>query len=49
MTKDLKGNTDAELINKIMNDEYMHSAVVGCYETLNDILMGLLEDGGDKM
>lgn len=49
MAKDFKGNSDAELFSKIKNDEYMHSAVIECYETLKEILLGLLEDRGDRM
>ncbi|KAH7833941.1 hypothetical protein Vadar_011284 [Vaccinium darrowii] len=49
MAKDFKGNSDAELFSKIKNDEYMRSAVIECYETLKEILLGLLEDRGDRM
>ncbi|KAL5791708.1 hypothetical protein ACOSP7_000302 [Xanthoceras sorbifolium] len=49
MAKDFKGKDDAELFKKINNDDYMHSAVIECYETLRDIIYGLLEDEADKM
>ncbi|XP_057956025.1 callose synthase 7 isoform X2 [Malania oleifera] len=49
MAKDFKGKEDAELFRKIKNDDYMHSAVIECYETFRNILDGLLEDEGDKM
>ncbi|KAI9178176.1 hypothetical protein LWI28_023576 [Acer negundo] len=49
MAKDFKGKEDDELFRKIKNDEYMHSAVIECYETLRDIIYGLLEDEADKM
>ncbi|KAK3183402.1 hypothetical protein Dsin_030688 [Dipteronia sinensis] len=48
MAKDFKGKDDDELFRKIKNDEYMHSAVIECYETLRDIIYGLLEDEADK-
>ncbi|KAH8515571.1 hypothetical protein Peur_047053 [Populus x canadensis] len=46
MAKDFKGKEDAELYKKM--DEYMQSAVIECYETLRDIIYGLLEDSADK-
>ncbi|KAK0588619.1 hypothetical protein LWI29_003248 [Acer saccharum] len=49
MAKDFKGKEDDELFRKIKNDEYMHSAVIECYETLRDIIYGLLDDEADKM
>ncbi|XP_034701609.1 callose synthase 7 [Vitis riparia] len=49
MAKDFKENEDADLFKKIKNDDYMHSAVIECYESLRDILYGLLEDQNDKM
>lgn len=49
MAKDFKENEDAGLFKKIKNDDYMHSAVIECYESLRDILYGLLEDQNDKM
>ncbi|KAG9447571.1 hypothetical protein H6P81_013699 [Aristolochia fimbriata] len=48
MAKDFKRKDDAELFKKIKNDDYMYSAVLECYETLRDILVGLLRDEGDK-
>lgn len=49
MAKDFKENEDADLFKKIRNDDYMLSAVIECYESLRDILYGLLEDDNDKM
>ncbi|XP_071706332.1 callose synthase 7-like [Rutidosis leptorrhynchoides] len=49
MAKDFKGKEDAELFKKINNDDYMYSAIIECYQTLKDILYGLLDDKGDKM
>ena len=43
MAKDFKGKDDDELFRKIKNDEYMHSAVIECYETLRDIIYDLLD------
>ncbi|PON73092.1 Glycosyl transferase [Trema orientale] len=49
MAKDFKGKDDEELFAKIKNDDYMYSAVIECYESLRDIIYGLLEDEADKM
>ncbi|KAK9153262.1 hypothetical protein Sjap_000742 [Stephania japonica] len=54
MAKDIgksgsKGNNDTYLFRKIKNDPYMSSAVAECYETLRDIIYGLLNDEGDRM
>lgn len=49
MAKDFKGKDDADLFKKIKNDPYMHSAVIECYETLRDIIDGLLEDDAERM
>uniref|UniRef100_A0A5B7C4U4 1,3-beta-glucan synthase n=1 Tax=Davidia involucrata TaxID=16924 RepID=A0A5B7C4U4_DAVIN len=49
MAKDFKGKEDADLFKKIKNDDYMHSGVIECYETLKAILLELLEDQGDRM
>ena len=49
MAKDFRGKEDAGLFRKIKSDAYMHSAVIECYETLKEILLGLLIDTGDKM
>ncbi|KAF8043493.1 hypothetical protein BT93_A1723 [Corymbia citriodora subsp. variegata] len=49
MAKDFKGKQDDDLFKKIENDPYMHSAVIECYETLRDIIYGLLEDEADRM
>lgn len=49
MAKDFKGKEDADLFKKIKNDDYMYSAVIECYETLRDIIYGLLEDEADRM
>ncbi|PIA41499.1 hypothetical protein AQUCO_02200132v1 [Aquilegia coerulea] len=48
MAKDIKGKEDAYLFNKIKADDYMYSAVIECYETLRDILYGLLDDDSDE-
>ncbi|KAF5177979.1 Callose synthase, partial [Thalictrum thalictroides] len=48
MAKDIKGKKDAYLFIKISGNDYMYSAVIECYETLRDILYGLLDDDGDK-
>lgn len=49
MAKDFKGKDDEDLFRKIWADDYMYSAVVECYETLMDIINGLLEDEADKL
>ena len=49
MAKDFKGKDDDDLFRKIRSDEYMYSAVIECYETLRDIVYGLLEDDADRM
>ncbi|XP_031256543.1 callose synthase 7 isoform X1 [Pistacia vera] len=49
MAKDFKGKEDADLFKKIKNDDYMYSAVIECYETLRDIIYGLLEDEADRL
>ena len=48
MAKDFKGKDDSDLFKKIMSDEYMHSAVVECYETLKEIITGLLTNEDDR-
>ncbi|GLT26327.1 hypothetical protein SLA2020_014050 [Shorea laevis] len=48
MAKDFKKKDDEELFKK-KADPYMHSAVVECYETIRDIINGLLEDDADIM
>ncbi|XXG90536.1 hypothetical protein AAC387_Pa12g2277 [Persea americana] len=47
MAKDLRGKEDADLFRKIKSDDYMHAAVIECYETLKEILLNLLIDEGD--
>ncbi|KAI3465923.1 hypothetical protein Pfo_022586 [Paulownia fortunei] len=47
MAKDFK-KEDADLFRKIKNDDFMYSAIIECYETLRDVLIGLLLDDGDK-
>ncbi|XP_044504191.1 callose synthase 7-like [Mangifera indica] len=49
MAKDFKGREDADLFKKIKSDGYMLSAVIECYETLKDIMYGLLEDETDRL
>ncbi|KAM4105419.1 hypothetical protein ACJW30_06G231200 [Castanea mollissima] len=49
MAKDFKGKDDDYLFRKITSDDYMHSAVIECYETLRDIIYALLEDESDRM
>ncbi|KAF4373230.1 hypothetical protein G4B88_007243 [Cannabis sativa] len=49
MAKDFKGKDDNELFKKIKSDDYMYSAVIECYESLRDVIYGLLEDKADKM
>ncbi|EOX93037.1 hypothetical protein QUC31_003949 [Theobroma cacao] len=49
MAKDFKKKDDEELFRKIKADDYMHSAVIECYETVKDIIYNLLEDEADKM
>ncbi|KDP38900.1 hypothetical protein JCGZ_05285 [Jatropha curcas] len=46
MAKDFKGKEDADLYKKM--DDYMRSAVTEAYETLRDIIYGLLEDDADR-
>lgn len=48
MAKDFKENEDAELFRRIKSDEFMYSAVIECYETLKQVLIGLLLDEGDQ-
>ncbi|PKA61474.1 Callose synthase 7 [Apostasia shenzhenica] len=48
MAKDFKKKGDADLFNKIKYDNYMHSAVIECYETLRDILYSLLVAEEDR-
>ncbi|GAB2285087.1 Callose synthase 7 [Dionaea muscipula] len=48
MAKDFTRKED-ELFNKIQNDEYLHYAVIECYETLKEILTDLLDDRDDKL
>ncbi|KAK8958474.1 Callose synthase 7 [Platanthera guangdongensis] len=48
MAKDFKKKGEAELFKKIKYDNYMHSAVIECYETLREILYSLLVDEEDK-
>ncbi|KAL0002256.1 hypothetical protein SO802_016037 [Lithocarpus litseifolius] len=49
MAKDFKGKDDDDLFRKITSDDYMHSAVIECYQTVRDIIYALLEDESDKM
>ncbi|KAM1010652.1 callose synthase 7-like isoform X1 [Malus sylvestris] len=49
MAKDFTGKADDDLFKKIKTDDYMYSAVIECYQTLRDIIDGLLEDQADKM
>ncbi|KAK8672717.1 hypothetical protein V6N13_111081 [Hibiscus sabdariffa] len=49
MAKDFKKKDDADLFKKIAADDYMHSAVIECYETLRDIIYNLLEDEADRI
>ncbi|XP_024025101.1 callose synthase 7 [Morus notabilis] len=49
MAKDFKGKEDDELFKKIKGDYYMDSAVTECYESLGDIIYGLLQDEADRM
>ncbi|KAE8663689.1 putative callose synthase 6 [Hibiscus syriacus] len=44
-----KKKDDADLFKKIAADDYMHSAVIECFETLSDIIYNLLEDEADRM
>lgn len=46
MAKDFKQKEDADLYKKM--DPYMHSAITEAYETLRDIIYGLLEDDADR-
>lgn len=48
MAKDFKEGDDAELFRKIKNDDFMYSGVIECYETLKQVLIGLLQDEGEK-
>ncbi|KAL0399621.1 UNVERIFIED_CONTAM: Callose synthase 7 [Sesamum radiatum] len=48
MAKDYKERDDADLFRKIKNDDFMYFAIIECYETLRDVLLGLLLDDGDK-
>ncbi|XP_062105738.1 callose synthase 7-like [Humulus lupulus] len=46
---DFKGTDDDELFKKIKSDGNMYSTVIECYESLRDVIHGLLEDKADKM
>ncbi|RID40400.1 hypothetical protein BRARA_J00446 [Brassica rapa] len=48
MAKDFKGKEDAELFKKIKSEYYMYYAVVEAYESMRDVIYGLLEDESDK-
>ncbi|KAG7653299.1 1-3-beta-glucan synthase subunit FKS1-like domain-1 [Arabidopsis suecica] len=48
MAKDFKGKEDVDLFKKIKSEYYMHYAVVEAYETVRDIIYGLLQDESDK-
>ncbi|KAL0362534.1 UNVERIFIED_CONTAM: Callose synthase 7 [Sesamum calycinum] len=48
MAKDFKERDDTDLFRKIKNDDFMYFAIIECYETLRDVLLGLLLDDGDK-
>ncbi|KAK4487157.1 hypothetical protein RD792_006474 [Penstemon davidsonii] len=47
MAKDFE-KEDADLFRKIKNDDFMHHAIIECYETLRDVLLGILLDDVDK-
>ncbi|XP_042485900.1 callose synthase 7-like isoform X2 [Macadamia integrifolia] len=52
MVRDFKwisDKRDNDIFNKVKSDDYMKSAVIECYETLRDILYGILGDDEDKM
>ncbi|XP_076942454.1 callose synthase 7-like [Bidens hawaiensis] len=48
LAKDYKVKEDADLIRKINSDDYMRSAVIECYTTLKEILLGLFVDKRDS-
>ncbi|KAL6536023.1 Callose synthase 7 [Orobanche hederae] len=48
MAKDFKEEEDADLFKKIKNDDFMYFAIIECYETLKDLILGLLLDDGEK-
>ncbi|KAL0884530.1 hypothetical protein Bca101_008511 [Brassica carinata] len=48
MAKDFKGKEDTDLFKKIKSEYYMHYAVVEAYESVRDVIYGLLEDEPDK-
>ncbi|KAM4094931.1 hypothetical protein ACB094_06G232100 [Castanea mollissima] len=48
MAKDFNGKDDNGLFKKIRSDDYMHSAVIECYQTLREIIFALLEDELDQ-
>lgn len=48
MAKDFKGKEDIDLFKKIKSEYYMHYAVVEAYESVRDVIYGLLEDESDK-
>ncbi|PIN25627.1 1,3-beta-glucan synthase/callose synthase catalytic subunit [Handroanthus impetiginosus] len=48
MAKDFKEREDGDLLRKIKNDDFMYFAIIECYETLRDVLLGLLVDEGEK-
>ena len=49
MAKDFTGKEDADLFRKINSDDYMRSSVIECYQTLRDLLFGLLDEKRDNM
>ncbi|KAJ0816791.1 putative 1,3-beta-glucan synthase [Helianthus annuus] len=48
MVKGFEGNKDEDLFIKFSDDYYMYSALNECYQTVKDILLGLLDDELDK-
>ncbi|XP_075498052.1 callose synthase 7 isoform X4 [Primulina tabacum] len=48
MAKDYNEREDADLFKKIKNDDFLYFAIIECYETLRDILIGLLVKDGEQ-
>nr|GMC74776.1 callose synthase 7-like isoform X1 [Ipomoea batatas]GMC76759.1 callose synthase 7-like isoform X1 [Ipomoea batatas] len=48
MAKDFKGKEDADLFRKIQSDEFMFSAVIESYQTLNYLLHKILDSPEDR-
>ncbi|XP_062105741.1 callose synthase 7-like [Humulus lupulus] len=46
---EFKGKNEGKLLKKIKRDAYMYSTVIECYQSLKEVISGLMEDNGDKI